>query len=195
MWEDNIRRNKNWVWGIQGFSVLSLQLSWKSKPILKLKDYSLKKKKVVWKSSDSGMAEWGLNTRTTLQITTINWTKHKQQPPEGSGKWTKCWQIWEKNWNGTRHQHCMSFLLLRHQPEGRLQSNRGTGHLNWQNLRHSGLKHRSIGFGSATAAGTWGRKSQKEEYQRKEAPDFLFRLCPAECWTTHAWNRLKAASS
>lgn len=73
---------------------------------------------------------------------------------------------------GTRHQHCMSFLLLRHQPEGRLQSNHGAGHLNLQKLRHSGLKHQSIEFGSATATGNLREEISERRVSEKGSSNF-----------------------
>lgn len=68
-----------------------------------IKRLLLFKKKVVLKSSDSGLAEWGLNRLTTLQITVVNSKQNtnSNKPPEGPEKWAKIGTFWRRNepWN------------------------------------------------------------------------------------------------
>ena len=55
---------------------------------------------------------------------------------------------------------------------GRLPSNHGAGHLNLQKLRHSGLKHQSIEFGSATATGNLREEISERRVSEKGSSNF-----------------------
>lgn len=148
------------------------------------------------KSSGPGMAEWGLNRLTTLQITTVN----SEQNTNNNHHHLKVLQSEHKLADfgeelklGRRHQHGVSFLCLRHWPEGRLQSYYGAGQLNQQKPPVFLAKQPENRIWVSHSYKKVREEISKRRVSKEGNPRFGIQILPeclTDCW--HAWSRLKA---